>query len=108
MRTMYSILKEASLTKIEDARKKRVKGEVMAEKNMYEPKLRPAYYGGMPPGVKWEYVAAPWDLAGRRSDLPRAKNRYGVVKTERPLTKKEYEHFDLSPVSKIETSKVDD
>lgn len=61
----------------------------------YRTTLRPAGFGGMPAGVRWEYVEAPPDLAGDRPDLPRSSWRYGVVSTDRALTAGEMAHFDI-------------
>ena len=72
--------------------------ETAASDFLYRPTLRPAYSGGMPPGVKWEYVEAPFDLHGKRADIPASKHRYGLVKTSRELTADEIEHFDLEPM----------
>lgn len=78
--------------------------EAASKEYLYEPTLRPAHFGGMPSTVQWEYLAAPHDIADKRTDIPRARNRHGVIKTSRALTKQEMEHFDLKPVSKVETA----
>lgn len=63
--------------------------------NEYRTTLRPAAFGGMPSGVRWDYIEAPADIAHNRRDLPLSTHRYGVVRTERPLTAAEMEHFDI-------------
>jgi hypothetical protein len=65
--------------------------------NTYRTTLRPASVTTLPPGVKWEFLEAPWDLAHIRTDLPRSAHRYGVFLTDRRLTDEEREHFDLVP-----------
>ena len=63
--------------------------------NTYKMMLRPASNFTLPHGIKWEYVAAPWDLAYRRTDLPRADNRHGVISVDRALTADELQQFGL-------------
>jgi hypothetical protein len=66
----------------------------------YRPRLRPAYGGGVPSGVRWDYVEAPDEhIAVRRPDLPVSRHRYGVICTERELTAEECTHFDLVAVA---------
>jgi len=62
----------------------------------YRTTLRPASGGGMPPGVRWDYVEAPamFGLA-KRPDLPTSQYRYGVVCTDRELSAAERTHFDI-------------
>ncbi len=71
------------------------RAEVGPAKMTYLPRLRPASFATLPAGIKWEYVAAPWDLAHVRTDIPRAANRHGIIRTDRPLTAEERERFDL-------------
>ncbi len=68
----------------------------VTEMNRYRTILRPAGFGGVPHGVKWDYVEAPSDV--NRPDLPRSAYRYGVIETDRPLTKAEMDHFDIATV----------
>lgn len=64
----------------------------------YRPLLRPAAGGGVPPGVRWDYVEAPDEhIAARRPELPVSRHRYGVICTDRKLTDAECFHFDLIP-----------
>jgi hypothetical protein len=63
--------------------------------NTYRPTIRPASMVALPPGVRWEFVEAPWDIAHVRTDLPRCETRYGLISTDRPLTAEECEHFEL-------------
>jgi len=67
--------------------------------SIYRPLLRPASFATLPSGLGWTYVTAPWDLAHRRTDLPRSETRYGTIATDRPLTRDECEAFDLKPVA---------
>lgn len=68
-------------------------------KNVYKPLLRPPGNATLPQGLKWEFVAAPPDMAHRMRDLPSSyKDTFGIIKTDRPLTKYEIEHFSLEPV----------
>ena len=64
----------------------------------YRTKVRPASTSTLPQGIKWEFVAAPWDLAHIRTDMPRAENRYGIIKTDRALTAEELAHFEIELV----------
>ena len=64
----------------------------------YRPTLRPASFCTLPRGVQWEYAAAPWDIAHRRTDIPRAPNRHGIISTDRRLTAEECQQFDLEIV----------
>jgi hypothetical protein len=65
--------------------------------NIYRPFHRPASSCTLPRGLSWEYVEAPADIAARRPDLPKSEHRFGIIKTERPLTVEEQEHFSLEP-----------
>jgi len=64
----------------------------------YCPLLRPAGFESLPRGLKWDYVEAPWDLAHRRTDIPRSAFRHGIIATERELTRQECIDFDLMEV----------
>ena len=64
----------------------------------YKVLLRPASSFTLPKGIRWDYVAAPWDLAHIRNDIPRAENRHGVIGTDRQLTANEIAQFDLEAV----------
>jgi hypothetical protein len=63
--------------------------------NIYRPFHRPASSCTLPRGVAWEYVEAPAEFAPLRTDIPRSKFRFGIIKTDRPLTQDECEHFSL-------------
>lgn len=63
----------------------------------YRTTLRPAGGGGLPPGVRWQYIEVPAD-DWREIHLPRSRHRYGVIETDRELTQDELEHFDIVPV----------
>ena len=64
----------------------------------YKMLLRPASFCTLPRGVKWDYVQAPWSLAHRRLDIPRASNEHGIISTDRRLTEQERADFDLEVV----------
>lgn len=66
--------------------------------NRYRTTLRPAPFGGMPSGVRWQYVEVPPDHP-HESDPPRSRHRYGVVETDRALTPEEMRHFDIVELS---------
>ncbi len=64
----------------------------------YRTTLRPAGGGGLPPGVRWQYVELPTDFAGpalRNPPVPFSRHLYGVVETDRELTPAELEHFSI-------------
>jgi hypothetical protein len=62
----------------------------------YRPTLRPASGGGVPAGVRWDYVEAPaMHGLANRPDLHLSPFRYGVICTDRKLTSEECSHFDL-------------
>lgn len=61
---------------------------------LYIPLARPVGIGTIPRDVQWEYVEAP-DYVTLRPDLPRSSHRHGLIKTSRPLTADEREHFDM-------------
>ena len=74
---------------------------------LYAPMLRPAGTCALPPGVDWEYTEVPGFLAHKRTDLPRSRRAYGVIRTSRALTLAELNHFDLMPVVPVETDAYD-
>ena len=63
--------------------------------NRYRTTLRPAGFGGVPEGVSWRYLEWPSMMGFGRADIPTSRHRYGVIETDRPLTKAEMEHFDI-------------
>jgi len=66
----------------------------------YRTTLRPAGFGGVPMGVQWHYVELPRDHPGHLfQDTPRGTYNFGVIETDRPLTKAEMEHFDIIAVA---------
>lgn len=73
--------------------------EVMA--NHYRMLYRPAYSAALPPGLKWEYVEAPPNIAHRRLDIPCSWYQFGVFKTDRPLTEYELEAYQIVPVGEV-------
>lgn len=70
---------------------------------LYRPLLRPASSSTLPPGVSWDYVEAPREvsIAGRRPDLRTSRHRYGLIRTGRPLTAAELEHFDIEELDTV-------
>ncbi len=67
--------------------------------NTYRPLLRPASRFTLPAGIAWDYVEAPaMEGLANRPNLPRSSYRYGVIRTDRPLTADERERFDLTPL----------
>ena len=64
----------------------------------YAPLLRPASGATLPAGLVWDYFQVPAEIAHRRLDLPVSSHRYGVIKTDRPLTSAEIWRFDLKPL----------
>jgi hypothetical protein len=62
----------------------------------YRTTLRPVHGGGIPSGVKWDYVEKPDGV--NRPDLSTSTHRYGVFTTDRPLTAEEMNHFDIVEV----------
>ena len=63
----------------------------------YRTVIRPPAFGGIPHGVRWEYVEAPANGSPAPADLPRSQYYYGVFKTDRPLTREEMDRFDIAP-----------
>ena len=69
-------------------------------RHLYRTTLRPASGGGLPPGVRWEYVEAPaMPGLANRPDLPTSVHRYGIVSTDRELTAVEMFQFDIAKES---------
>ncbi len=68
--------------------------------NRYRTTLRPAPFGGVPSGVRWSYVEGPhgWPNGPVLDGIPVSRHRYGVIETDRPLTKAEMGHFDIVEV----------
>lgn len=64
-------------------------------KHRYRLRLRPASSVTLPPGLAWEFVEMPPDIAHQRLDLPRSAHRFGVIATARPLTDEELERYDI-------------
>lgn len=61
----------------------------------YRPRYRPPRFATLPPGLVWEFVEMPPDIAHRRPEVPRSAHRFGVVATARALTDEELERFEL-------------
>jgi hypothetical protein len=60
-------------------------------------RFRPASFCTLPEGVRWSYVEAPFYLVDRLPDLPVSGHNHGVIETDRELTAKELDHFDIVP-----------
>ena len=62
---------------------------------LYAPMLRPASFATLPRGVAWDYVETPSDGSVNRPDIPRSTRRYGIIRTDRALTRAETNTFEL-------------
>lgn len=62
----------------------------------YKPLLRPAGFATLPSGITWRYVAQPTmhGLYGG-PELPYCGFRFGIIETDRALTKAECATYDL-------------
>lgn len=67
-------------------------------KYRYRPLLRLPGFATLPPGVVWEYVQMPPDLAHLRPELPRSEHRFGIIATHRALSAEECEQYSLEAV----------
>jgi hypothetical protein len=65
---------------------------------LYRPTLRPASFCTVPRGLKWDYIETPRDGSVNRPDLPRSNHPFGIIATERQLTRAEMSTFDLEQV----------
>ena len=68
--------------------------------NYYRPLYRPAHFSAMPKGVAWDYVEAPASdpMIAIRRKLPLSRHPYGIISTERALTREELEQYELAVV----------
>jgi hypothetical protein len=73
-----------------------VRSGVRAARHYYRPLLRPAGFATMPPGLKWDYVEVPREIAHLRPNLPVSRHRYGVIACERELTEEECQRYELA------------
>lgn len=64
--------------------------------HLYRPLYRPPGFATLPPGIAWDYVEVPSSLAFYRPELPVSRYIYGIIKTDRQLTKSERNTFDLA------------
>lgn len=65
----------------------------------YRMKYRPAGFATLPRGLVWSYVEAPvMHGLANRPDLPRSRYQFGVFTTNRPLTDRELEAFEIEIV----------
>jgi len=62
---------------------------------LYRPVYRPPGFATLPAGIGWDYVEVPPNLAFYRPDLPVSRYTYGLIKTDRQLTKPELDTFQL-------------
>ena len=73
-----------------------VRSGIRAARHHYRPLLRPAGFATMPPGLKWDYVEVPREIAHLRPNLPVSRQRYGVIACERELTEEECQRYELA------------
>ena len=71
---------------------------------LYRPLLRPAGFATMPPGLKWDYVEVPREIAHLRPNLPVSRHRYGVIACDRELTERECSNFALESAREERTA----
>ena len=64
---------------------------------LYRPTLRPASFCTLPKGLNWDYIEAPAidPLIAQRRGIPLSTQRFGIIATDRQLTKEEREDFSL-------------
>lgn len=68
--------------------------------NRYRTTLRPAGFGGLPQGVGWRYIEMPAsEMSIRFVGMPVSRHLYGVIETDRALTRQEMAHFDIVEVT---------
>ena len=73
-----------------------VRSGIRAARHHYRPLLRPAGFATMPPGLKWDYVEVPREIAHLRPNLPVSRHRYGIIACERELTEDERQRYELA------------
>lgn len=73
-----------------------IRSGIRASRYHYRPLLRPAGFATMPPGLKWDYVEVPREIAHLRPTLPVSRHRYGVIACERELTEEECQRYELA------------
>ena len=73
-----------------------VRSGVRTARHYYRPLLRPAGFATMPPGLKWDYVEVPREIAHLRPSLPVSAHRHGIIACERELTEDECQRYDLA------------
>jgi hypothetical protein len=61
----------------------------------YIPLLRPATFGALPSGVKWDYAERPTSFPMNRPDLPLSTHRFGVIVIDQKLPDDRARYFDL-------------
>jgi len=66
--------------------------------NRYRTTLRPPAFGGLPEDVRWWYIEVPPDGTHYAPNLPVSEFTYGVIETNRPLTFREMDHYDIERV----------
>lgn len=102
------IVEMANATDIHDAMKQAtearpvpdVPGKGPAAEHRYAMQYRPPGSSTLPDGLKWDYAELPKDFAGNRPDLQTSKDhRFGVIKTDRPLTADEMRAFEIKPLA---------
>ena len=78
----------------------RTKQQIEAVEYTYRPRLRPVGYATMPSDVKWEFIEAPaYDpMIGARLGIPVSRSQYGIIATDRQLTKEERDRYGMELV----------
>lgn len=62
---------------------------------LYRPVYRPPGFATLPEGVSWDYVEVPPSLSFYRPELPVSRYSYGIIATDRQLTARELDMFQL-------------
>lgn len=65
----------------------------------YRPLCRPESTWTLPSGLRWDFAENPAAFPINRPELPRSRFAYGVIETDRPLTKDEVAQFELEEVA---------
>lgn len=62
---------------------------------LYRPVFRPPGFATLPQGVGWDYVEVPPNLSFYRPELPVSRYTYGIIRTDRQLTERERDTYQL-------------
>jgi hypothetical protein len=101
VREMYdcaTVLTQAEQDKLEAQDREREAAMQEPETFLYIPYLRPVSFCTIPKELVWDYVEAPDITVAMRRGLPISEHRFGVISTDRQLTKEECEHYGMQPV----------